>query len=287
MSPGFFVLVILTIAVFSGGVYFFRWVEQNVEFSPNPTYQRRWKMAIRILRVIWTCILAYIVFDSAVILLAPFFDLLSNAFDAAVTKIFAFLEKLIPWVVLGGIGLEWWKQKHPQQTIRKGNKPTDGEIEFARQRGVELQKVVLAFLYRIIIATHQYTQIIPPNDEKGIAVMTSSGYSFYMDDAIVIYQGIVAIDGEVTTAVEDDIRNELQEAVPKYIDEFSELVDETRNGYPPVEILTVRGVGKKVIIDAVIASEQSIPLIKARRLARIERQNRQVREVDARDPLFR
>ncbi len=55
----------------------------------------------------------------------------------------------------------------------------------------------------------------------------------------------------------------------------------------PVEILTVRGVGRKVIIDAVITSEKSIPIIEARRQARVERQKRQEREAQGDDPLFR
>jgi len=165
--------------------------------------------------------------------------------------------------------------------------PTEVVIELARQRGVELQKYMMAFLYRMIVATRSATNAQPPNDEKGVWVSSLDGQSFYMSREVVIFQGEVQIDGDITTDVEDTVQKELQEAVPKYIDEFPELVDPDVKGRPPAEILTVRGVGRKVIIDAVITSEKSIPLIEARRQARVERQKRQERQGQADDPLFR
>lgn len=164
---------------------------------------------------------------------------------------------------------------------------TEVAVELARQRGVELQKYMLAFLYRIIVATRSATDAQPPNDEKGVWVSSPDGQSFYMSGEVVIFQGEVQIDGDITSDVEDTMQKELQEAVPKYIDEFPELIDPNVKGRPPVEILTIRGVGRKVIIDAVITTEKSIPLIEARRQARVERQKRQERQGQADDPLFR
>lgn len=180
----------------------------------------------------------------------------------------------------------WVSDETPDQEAPPAP-PAEVAVELARQRGVELQKYMLAFLYRIIVATRSATNAQPSNDEKSVWVSSLDGQSFYMHGEVVIFQGEVQIDGDITSDVEDTMQKELQEAVPKYIDEFPALIDPNIKGRPSVEILTVRGVGRKVIIDAVITTEKSIPLIEARRQARVERQKRQERQGQADDPLFR
>lgn len=284
----YFVITVIFVAMLCGAIYALSWFLENVEFSSNPKVQHMWEIAVKVLRIILCSILAYVLLETAVILIAPLFERMNIAFNAAVTKIFKFFDQFVPYAVLVGIGWAWWKNRQPKTPNTADIAVAqDVEVEFARQRGLELQKFMLAFLYRIIVATRSTTNATPPNDEKGIAVISTSGMSFYMVGEVVVYQAIVPINEDITEKVEDIIQDELQDAVPKYVNEFPELIDNTRSGYPEVEILTVRGVGRKVIIDAVIASEKSIPLIKARRIARIERRDRQDREGDAGDPLFK
>lgn len=183
----------------------------------------------------------------------------------------------------------YWKNHKPKKIDEKEQIPPEVAVALARQRGMELQKFMLRFLLRIIEATRSITLAVPPRDEKDLAISSLDNQSFYMVGEVVIFQGIVQINAEITPEMEDAVRDELQNAVPKHIDEYPALIDPTaaNTGYPPVEILTVQKSGSRVIIDAVIASEKSISLIKNSRQARVERQKRQEREGDAGDPLFR
>lgn len=229
-----------------------------------------------------------IIFIAIIVFTWGILPILEMLLGSIVASIEHFLSLYGGYFIIAGYGVYLWKKQQPQKpNVTDIAVAQNVEVEFARQRGLELQKFMLAFLYRIIVATRSTTNATPPNDEKGIAVISTSGMSFYMVGGVVVYQAIVPINEDITEKVEDIIQDELQDAVPKYVNEFPELIDNTRSGYPEVEILTVRGVGRKVIIDAVIASEKSIPLIKARRIARIERRDRQDREGDAGDPLFK
>lgn len=178
-------------------------------------------------------------------------------------------------IIIVGIAV-WWKNRQSKQATVPAA-VTDVDIELAHQRGVELQKVMLALLFRIICATRNLTNAIPPDDASGIAISTTSGESFYMDGEVVVYQTEVQVSGEITPELEDKIQDELQNAVPKYISDYPALIDPFAKGkgYPPVEILAVQKSGKRVIIDTVITTEKSLPIITNRRQARAERKLKQ------------
>ena len=278
MGLGIYLLAVFEIILASGFIFACGWALENVEFSENEKTQRRCEIAVKILRGVAIACLAYTSFELAVIILSPLFEQMNAAFKVAVTKLFDLLDSLIPWVVMGGGGYLLWREKHPKTPTTANSVPIDeAAIALARQRGVELQKVMLAFLFRIICATRNAVNTIPPDDAKGIAISAASGKSFYMDGDVVIYQAEVQVNGEITLELEEKTQDELQAAVPKYISEYPALIDpiSKEKGYPPVEILTVQKSGSRVIIDAVITTEKSLQIIMDRRQARAERKLKQ------------
>ena len=113
MNFGFFVFTALLISMICGAIYLFKQVLDNVQFSKNPKVQRAAEIAVKVAIGLFACMLVYVVFKTALILLAPLFEQMNTAFDAAVSNLFDLLDKFIPYAVLGGIAVYWYKNKHP------------------------------------------------------------------------------------------------------------------------------------------------------------------------------
>lgn len=250
MTIGFFIFTVLLIAMLCGTIYILGWALQNVEFSPNPKAQRKWETAVKVIRVIFCCVLAYVVIQTAVILLAPLFEQLNTAFNDAVSKMFAFLDNIIPWAVLGGIGWAWWKKKYSQQTAAPVP-VTDVDIELARQKALDMQGYALGLMLQVLIAISSFTPVIRPRNSHDIEVRSTDGASFYMKDNVVIYQAEVEVEGEITPEVEDAIQREAQRYAQKYIADYSMLISPEAGGRAPVEVLSVKNCGSRVLIDYV------------------------------------
>lgn len=161
-----------------------------------------------------------------------------------------------------------------QETTTTSN---EVDMELARQRGAELQSAALALMFRVLVAVSSFTPIIRPYDERSIEIRSTKGESFYMDGEVVIYQAEAEVEGEVTPDVEDTIQRELQRYAVKYAPDYPMLVSPEAGGRAPVEVLAVKNLGNRVVIDFVFTTAKSIPMIEARRRARIERQQRQER----------
>ena len=160
-----------------------------------------------------------------------------------------------------------------------GNDGLDNEVdeELAYQRGLEMQTYAMSLLLRVLGAISSFTSIIRPRTERDIEAPNKDGASFYMKDGIVVYQVEVEVEGEITPEVEDTIQRETQRYALKYIVDYPMLISPETGGRAPVEVLGVKNCGNRVLIDFVFTTKKALPLIDARRRARIERQKRQER----------
>lgn len=150
----------------------------------------------------------------------------------------------------------------------------DVEIELSRQRGLEMQVYAISFMLRVLIAVSSFTAVNRPRNERDIEVCNTDGASFYMKDKIVVYQAEVEVEGEITPEVEESTRREIQRYALKYVVDYPMLISPETGGRAPVEILGVKNCGNRILIDYVFTSKDSIPMIDARRRARLERQKR-------------
>lgn len=203
-------------------------------------------------------------------------------FPDAVSKMFAFLDNIIPWTVLGGIGWTWWKKKYSQQTATPVS-VTDVDIELARQKALDMQGYAMGLMLQVLVAISSFTPVICPRNSHDIEVRSTDGASFYMKDNIVICQA-VEVEGEITPEVEDTIQREAQRYAQKYIADYSMLISPEAGGRAPVGVLSVKHCGSRVLIDYVFTSAKSFDLIDARRRARVERQMKQERPTPYTDP---
>ena len=155
---------------------------------------------------------------------------------------------------------------------------TETDCELIRQRAAEMQDTVMDFMYRVLVAVSPNTPILRPLDVRSIEKSSASGESFYLDGDIVIYQAEAETEGEITSEIENDIRNRIQHEALKYIRDYPMLISPESGGRAPVEVLSVKNLGRSVLIDFVFTSKASIPIIDARRRARVERQQREQRQ---------
>lgn len=184
------------------------------------------------------------------------------------------LAILLPPILLAIFIASYYENRKPHSKATSISDSTDVDIELARQRGLEMQDYVISFMFRVLVAISPFTQVIRPHSERDIEVHTRDGSSFYMKDSIIIYQAEAEVEGEVTPEVEEIIRREVQRYGRKYIVEYPMLISPEAGGHAPVEILTAKSFGSRVLIDFVFTTAASIPMIEARRRARIERQKR-------------
>lgn len=182
--------------------------------------------------------------------------------------------------------------------IKKGGTDTSeavsGEVDigFARIRAKEIYPILLAFMFRLMIAVSQRGDIKRVGDPHDIESKAENDEHFYMDGIVPIYQFELQAEDEVTQEKADSIRDDLQKAGKNYIGEYPALISLEATGRTPFEILMVHPLGKRVYVDVVLTTSASAKLIDDTRKARIERQMKQKRAQEKvqptpHDPLFK
>ena len=280
MNLGFIILTVLLIALLSGVIFALKWSLGNVQFSENPKTQKVAEIIVKVAIVIFGAMLAYVIFEALIILISPLFDQLNAAFAVASSKIFAFLDNVIPYAVLGGIAAYWWKKKHSKPIITDGEKENPVEVEYAEQEAAELHDDLSELIFNAVVDTSENSPLIRPRDSASIETGRDKPYS--MDGIMAVHQYSVDIDTPLDKASGDLIMRELQRHTNQRGKRYPQLC---RDGLPPI-IYDVKNNGNFIIVEVVMYSEKYKGKIEARRKARIARQQRQD-EGDAGDPLFR
>lgn len=280
MTIGFFILTVLLIAILSAIIYALKWSLGNVLFSENPKIQRIAEIIVKVLIVVFSAVLAYVIFGSLMILISPLFDQLNNAFSVAVSKIFAFLDQFIPWVVLGGIGYGYWKNRKTKSSEDGDDKNDPVEMEYAEQEAEELHGDLGELIFNATVDTSQNTPLQRPRDAASIE--TGKEKPYRSDGIMMVHQFSVDTDTPLDRAGEDLVLRELQRHTNQRGKRYPQLC---RDGLPPI-IFDIKNNGNFIIVEVVLYSDKYKGKIEARRKARIARQQRQD-EGDAGDPLFR
>ncbi len=207
--------------------------------------------------------------------------------DALLTALFGTASDLFN--KYGGLAIiiifivAWWKSTHPKSPAISAA-VNDVDVELARQRAIDMQGYALGLMLQVLIAISSFTPVIRPRNTHDIEVRSTDGASFYMKDDIVIYQAEAEIEGEIAPEVEDTIQREAQRYAQKYITDYPMLISPEAGGRAPVEVLGVKNCGSRVLIDFVFTTTKAIPIIDARRRARVERQMKQERPAPYTDP---
>lgn len=183
------------------------------------------------------------------------------------------LPLMVLWVVLYGMSTH--KVQEPELPI------DPVEEELARQRAREMQGELLALMFQAVQSTAAITPLVRPHDPYEIQTSTPSGDHFFMKGLVPIYQFEVDLESEVDKVMVDNLQRELQRHVTKQATRFPLLCSLEAQGRSPVEVLDVKPLGGHVCIDVVLTTAASIPLIEARRRARVERQQKAQTYMDA------
>lgn len=268
MTIGFFALTILLVAFISGAIYFLKYVLDNVEFSKSPKAQRAAEVALKVTIGIFAGMLVYVVFKTALILLAPLFEQMNTAFDAAASNLFDLLDKFIPYAVLGGIGWGLWKKycPKPAPVDDSGDDPVD--VEYAEQEAAELHEDLGELVFNAVVDTSENTPLKRPRDTASIETGREKPYT--MDGTMAIHQFSVDMDTPLDKAGEDIVVRELQRHTNQRGKRYPQL---RRDGLAPI-IYDVKNNGDFIIVEVVLYSEKYKGKIRARREARIARKQK-------------
>lgn len=262
MDIGFFILTVLLIAFISGAICFLKYMLKNVQFSMNPKAQRAAEIAIKVIIGIFACSLVYVVFKTALILLAPLFEHLNAAFDAAISKLFDLLDKVIPYAVLGGIAVYWWRNKHPHPA------PVDNdsvEVEVAEAEADELHDDLGGLVFEAVVDASENIPLKRPRDPAGIE--TGRDKPYRMDGIMAIHQFNVDTSGPLSMSDREFIMDDLQRHINQRGKAYPQLC---QDGYAPI-IHNIKDNGNFVLVEVVLYSERYKDKIRARRKARIAR----------------
>ena len=260
MNFGFFVFTALLISMICGAIYLFKQVLDNVQFSKNPKVQRAAEIAVKVAIGLFACMLVYVVFKTALILLAPLFEQMNTAFDAAVSNLFDLLDKFIPYAVLGGIAVYWYKNKHPHPA------PVDDdsvELEAAEAEADELHDDLGGLVFEAVVDASENIPLKRPRDPAGIE--TGRDKPYRMDGIMAIHQFNVDTSGPLSMSDREFIMDDLQRHINQRGKAYPQLC---RDGYAPI-IRNVKDNGNFVMVEVVLYSERYKGKIKARRKARI------------------
>lgn len=276
MDFGFFLLTVLLIAFICGAIYLFKWVLDNVQFSENSKTQRVIEIILKVAIGLFACMLAYVVFKTALILLAPLFAQMNAAFDAATSTLFELLDKIIPYAVLGGIAVYWYKNKHPHPAVVDTGENTPVDVEYAEQEAAELHEDLAELVFNAVIDASENTPLKRPRDPDSIETSREKPYT--MDGIMAVRQFSMDTDTPLDKAGEDLVLRELQRHMNQRGKRYPHL---RRDGLAPI-IFDLKNNGNFVIVEVVLYSERYKDKIEARRKARIAR--KQARPLPYTDP---
>lgn len=269
MSIGYLITTVLLIAVICGIIYGLKWSLSNVQFGDDPKTQHISEIIVKVLIVICSVLLVYVVFETLIILISPLFEQMNAAFSIASSKIFTFLDNVIPYAVLGGIAAYWWKKKHSKPIITDGEKENSVEVEYAEQEAAELHDDLSELIFNAVVDTSENSPLIRPRDSASIETGRDKPYS--MEGVMAVHQYSVDIDTPLDKASGELIMRELQRHTNQRGKRYPQLC---REGRPPI-IYDIKNNGNFIIVEVVLYSEKYKRKIEDRRKARIARQQRQ------------
>ncbi|MNW52316.1 hypothetical protein D3C74_298320 [compost metagenome] len=156
--------------------------------------------------------------------------------------------------------------------------PVDEEL--TRQRAREQYDDMLALMFNSIQGAASITPLIRPHDIFDIQSSSPKGDHFYLDKGIVIFQFECELETTIDKLTEDIIQRELQRYVVKQCSRYPMLISSEAQGRALVEVLDIKNLGGHILVECTQTTSASIPLIEARRRARVERQQRQQAVID-------
>lgn len=266
MSFGYFILTILVIVALCGIICLCKWLLKNIDAITKPKRRRGAEIFTKVILVFSYCLLAFNIFEFVLILIAPLLEHLNTAFSAAIDRVFAFLDNLVPYAVLVGIAVAWWKNRHTSKHEGEGvADPVD--VEYAAQEAEELHEDMGELLLNAAVATSENTPIQRPRDTLGIETGRSMPYR--MDGDMAIHQFAVDVPAPLTTSEQDLVTRELQRHTNQYGKHYPHLC---RDGRPPI-VFPVKNGGNFVIVEMVLYSNKHKDKIKARCCAHIAKRH--------------
>jgi len=154
------------------------------------------------------------------------------------------------------------------------------EVRLICEYAGEIYEDLRNLLFNAMQSAAANTPLARPNDEYEIETSAARGNHFYLDGRIVVFQ----FEGDVQPPIDRSkinlVQQELQRRVNQHVRRYPILISDEAKGRAPVEVLDIKNAGGHVLIEIVITSSNSIPLIEARRRARIEYQVKQERVQD-------
>lgn len=266
---GFYILSIVLLFMLYACIYGVKWALKNIEFSENPKIQRIVEVVIKAaIWVLWGLFI-YVALTTLGILLSPLFSRINAAFSTAVSAFFTFLDNLIPWAVLVGIGVAWWKSAHPKSPIVDAGAVNPVEVEYAAQEAEEAHGDLAELTYNAVVDTSENTPLTRPRD--ALSIETGREKPYYMDGIMAVHQFSVDVSAPLKKADEDLVIRELQRHTNQRGKRYSALL---RDGHAPI-ILDVKNSGNFVTVEVILYSDKYKDKIEARRKARIARQQNQ------------
>ena len=178
------------------------------------------------------------------------------------------LPVLIVWFLV-----YWLSPTEPDESPEPILDPVDEEL--TRQRAREQYDEMLALMFNAMQGAANTTPLLRPHDTLQIESSSSRGAHFYLERGNVIFQFECDLETAIDKNTEDAIQRELQRYVVKQCSRYPMLVSNEAQGRAPVEVLDVKNLGGHVLVECCQTTSGSIPLIEARRRARVERQQRQ------------
>jgi hypothetical protein len=183
---------------------------------------------------------------------------------------------ILPTIILLAI----YNYSTTQRSAGTARSSDEVEEELSRERAQESYEDVRQLMFSTIQDVSENTSLVCPRDE--FEIETASSRHFYMQGVVPIYQ----FDNDLTAEIDSDevriIQQELQRHAAKQIKRYPVLISSSTKGYSPIEILDVKNLGQHVLIEVVLTTDDSIPIIDARRRARMEHQKRKERFDDPR-----
>lgn len=163
------------------------------------------------------------------------------------------------------------------------------EVELVRQRAREMYDEVHSIMFQAIQGAASITPLLRPHDLYEIECSSARGDHFYMlvvqngnkKVNIPVYQFECELEAPIDKSQNDIIQRELQRYLAKQAARYPLLISPESQGRSPLEVLDIKNMGGHIVCEIVHTTAASIPLIEARRRARVERQQRQQAFTDA------
>lgn len=187
-----------------------------------------------------------------------------------------FILVVVAWAVIFSIGSNQ-EEGEEGDGDNHGGVEEEVELELVEQRAMEQQEQVESLMFLAIQGAATTTPLLRPHDVFEIMTAGSSR-RFYMDKDVPIFQCEANYEGTLDQAQLDIILRALQHQVSKHALRFPLLME---HGKVP-EVLDLKDLGTRLMIDIVHYTPKSKSLIEARRRARAERQVKQRRLEDPR-----